>query len=224
MNDEFALYEAVLFAVASCPRAHDHRLRLTLAGPDDVKELTDQVGIYRSMDVTIVLKRLACPVQAACHLLHEFGHFWSDKVHGNPVQKVLEWRGGIRNGRPEATRDQRIEILEEEVRAWYLGTFVLYNVEPDVADELFEHCIQAYAGLSSRSLRDCGEEVGLGEDAYHGMTSWPYLDRWLRSNLPKVGDGGLSVRSKVVAETVRGATPEIALSNGATVSARHRIS
>jgi hypothetical protein len=83
----------------------------------------------------------------------------------------------------EGTRDQRLEILEEEVRAWYLGTFTLYNVEPSVTDDLFERCLKEYDRLSRRSLRDCGVKLELGGDAFHGMTAWPNLERWLKANL-----------------------------------------
>ncbi len=117
MSDEFVLYEAVLFAIASCPKAHDHRLRLRLATPEEAKELADEMGRYCPKEMTIVLTHLPCPVQATCGLVHEFGHFWSEKVYGNPVQKLLDWQNEMREGGRERTRDQCLEILEEEVRA-----------------------------------------------------------------------------------------------------------
>jgi hypothetical protein len=185
MNDEFALYEAVLSEVASCHRGHEHRLRLTLAGHDDGRDLSNQIGKYSSTEVTIVMKRQSCPVLGACRLLHEFGHFWSDKVHRNPVGRIADLLCQIRDGRVEGTRDQRIEILEEEVRAWYFGTFILFNIETSVSDEIFERCIHEYDRLARKSLRECGEELELGRDAFCSMTAWPYLQRWLGLNLPK---------------------------------------
>jgi hypothetical protein len=185
MSDESVLYEAVLFAIASCPRAHDHRLRLTLADPDELKLLRKETTGYRSGEVNIVLEHLSCPVRATCRLLHEFGHFWSDKVYGNPVRKLQDWQVGTSAGSFKGTPEQRLEILEEEVRAWYLGTFVLYDVELVVPDGLFERCIQEYDHLSRESLRQCAEAFELDRDTFRNTESWPYLERWLRANLPK---------------------------------------
>jgi hypothetical protein len=185
MNDEFSLYEAVLFEIASCHRAHEHRLKLTLADHDDARELSNQVGEYSAKEVTIMMKRQSCPVLAACSLLHAFGHFWSDKVHGNPVGRISDLLCQIRAGRADGTRDQRTEILEEEVRAWYLGTFTLFNIETAASDESFGRCILEYDRLARSSLRDCGEELELGRDAFCSTAAWPYLQRWLSLNLPK---------------------------------------
>ncbi len=191
MSDESVLYEAVLFAVASCSRAHDHRLRLTLTDPDEFKLLRKETTGYRSGEVNIVLEHLSCPVRATCRLLHEFGHFWSDKVHGNPVRKLQDWQVGTSAGTFKGTPEQRMEILEEEVRAWYFGTFVLYDVEPAVPDELFERCIQEYDHLSRASLRQCAEAFELDRYTFCNTESWPYLERWLRANLPKSEAGPL---------------------------------
>lgn len=60
------------------------------------------------------------PLEDACTLAHQYGHFLSERA-GNRTATYLAALDAFHEARRELSQEEQAEILAEEVRAWELG-------------------------------------------------------------------------------------------------------